>query len=254
MASDEKTAVTASEILGLMTDPQSEVAFIHAIRKAFQGKPNFSTPFNIDQVGALAAALDSHEYATENMLEKPRFQDRLRLMDFCVKQKLIEGPILEFGVWSGRTINFMASALPTRKLFGFDSFEGLPEGWFTSTAGKGQFNREGKPPEVKPNVELVVGWFDRTLPVFLDAHAFDQIAILHVDCDIYSSTQTIFAHLHSKIAVGTVIIFDEYYNYPTWRRHEYAAFQEYCNFRQVKYEYIGLVPAGEQVAVRILAK
>jgi predicted O-methyltransferase YrrM len=74
-----------------------------------------------------------------------------------------------------------------------------------------------------------------------------------VDCDLYSSTQTVFAHLHPKIAPGTIIVFDEYFNYPTWERHEFRAFQEYVRFRQVRYEYIGLVPSSQQVAVRILA-
>ena len=142
--------------------------------------------------------------------------------------------------------------LPTSKIYGFDSFEGLPEDWSGTTGRKGTFSLEGKLPAIADNVELVVGWFNRTLPSFLDTHEFKQISLLHIDCDIYSSAQTVFAMLHEKIASGTIIVFDEYFNYPLWERHEYRAFQDFVDFRQVKYEYIGLVPSKEQVAVRIL--
>jgi len=130
----------------------------------------------------------------------------------------------------------------------------LPEGWFDKTKGKGQFSLEGRPPpNVSENIELIVGWFDRTLPDFVDTHNLSEISLLHIDCDIYYSTQTVLNILKDKIVPGTIIVFDEYFNYFTWRRHEFKAFQEFVSFRQLKYEYIGLVPTGEQVAVRILS-
>ena len=74
---------------------------------------------------------------------------------------------------------------------------------------------------------------------------------MHVDADLYSSTVTIFKHLRERIVPGTVIIFDEYLNYPEWQRHEYKAFQEYVTSSGVRYDYIGVVLDGEQAAVRI---
>jgi predicted O-methyltransferase YrrM len=106
-------------------------------------------------------------------------------------------------------------------------------------------------PAVVENVELVVGWFDDTLPGFAAAHADEALALLHVDCDLYSSTKTIFAALARHIVPGTVIIFDEYFNYPEWRLHEYKAFAELTRERGIDYEYIGLVPSHQQVAVRV---
>jgi hypothetical protein len=42
-----------------------------------------------------------------------------------------EGLVLEFGVWSGRTIDLVADRVgPSRTVHGFDSFEGLPQEWF----------------------------------------------------------------------------------------------------------------------------
>ena len=37
--------------------------------------------------------------------------------------------IMEFGVFSGTTINIIASNLEKHKIYGFDSWYGLPEKW-----------------------------------------------------------------------------------------------------------------------------
>ena len=82
------------------------------------------------------------------------------------------GLYLEFGVASGRSINFIASRVPTgpdgQKILvhGFDSFEGLPQDWREGRES-GFFDRGGKLPAVAPNVRLYPGWFDDTLPAFL---------------------------------------------------------------------------------------
>ena len=117
-------------------------------------------------------------------------------------------------------------------------------------AEKGLFAVEKLPP-VPANAELVVGWFDRTLPDFLDRHP-EPVSFLHIDCDLYSSTQTILTQLKERIVPGTVIVFDEYWNYPDWRRHEYLAFKEFVAQHRVRYCYTSLVPGFEMVAVQIL--
>ena len=57
---------------------------------------------------------------------------------------------LEFGVASGNTINYI-SKFTTDKVYGFDSFEGLPEKW-RDGFDKGSFNRHGILPHVNSNV------------------------------------------------------------------------------------------------------
>jgi hypothetical protein len=247
----------AVEILAsLLEDDDGKKIFADAVYAAFLEKHASTTrAYNIDswEVGRLAAAIESHRYASQKMVGVPRFLHRNELLNFACTNITVDGPSLEFGVWSGLSINLIASLLPSSKVYGFDSFEGLPEAWFGKSSGIGQFSRNGELPQVRENVELVAGWFDRVLGPFLDAHEFDQVALLHIDCDIYSSTQTVFSYLHEKIGPGTIIVFDEYFNYPTWQRHEYAAFQEFVAYRQIKYEYLGLVPGDMQVAVRILS-
>ena len=48
------------------------------------------------------------------------------------------------------------------------------------------------------------------------------------------------------------IVFDEYFNYPNWQKHEFKAFQEFVAANGIKYEYIGYVTTLEQAAVRII--
>lgn len=155
--------------------------------------------------------------------------------------------VLEFGVFSGRTINHLAS-LARVKVYGFDSFEGLPERW-RSGFPQGFFKVDSLP-RVKPNVELVKGLFNDTLPAFIQAHP-EPVGFLHIDCDLYSSTQVIFAMLRERIGPGCVIVFDEYFNYPGWQDGEFKAFHEFLDATGLSYRYIGYCKVGEQVALLI---
>jgi hypothetical protein len=159
-----------------------------------------------------------------------------------------DGLILEFGVATGSTINHLALQT-SDKVYGFDSFQGLPEDWRPDHLA-GLFRRTDLP-AVRPNVELMVGWFEDTLPGFVSAHP-EPVSLLHIDCDLYSSTKTILYYLSHKIIRGTVIVFDEYLNYVGWRSHEYKAFQEFIGATGLNYRYVGMVPNHQQVAVQIL--
>ncbi|MFZ0406878.1 MAG: class I SAM-dependent methyltransferase, partial [Cyanobium sp.] len=137
-----------------------------------------------------------------------------------------DGMILEFGVYTGRTLNYIARSIPDKIVDGFDSFDGLPEFW-RDGFGKGHFAVDHLPP-VELNVRLHTGWFEDSLPEFLGQMPLDKaVAYLHVDCDLYSSAKTIFDALSDRITSGTIIVFDEYFNYPGWRQGEFKAFQEF---------------------------
>jgi hypothetical protein len=165
-------------------------------------------------------------------------------------QDLVDvGLVLEFGVATGRTLNQFAKWLPNNTVYGFDGFQGLPEDW-TSRMRKGFFARRTLP-RVRKNCELVVGWFDQTLPTWVEQHR-EPIALLHVDCDLYSSTVTILNKLKNQLVPGSVIVFDEYMNYPGWQLDEFKAWQEHCKAYGLKYEYIGRVSRHQKVAVRVV--
>ena len=99
---------------------------------------------------------------------------------------------------------------------------------------------------------MIHGWFNKTLPIFIKNHD-EKIALINIDCDIYSSTRDIFQYLGPKITEGTVIVFDEYIINKTWRDDEFKAFQEWVCAKRITYEYITVSFFSKQVAVRILS-
>jgi len=153
------------------------------------------------------------------------------------------GLILEFGVASGKTITHIATRCPESRVYGFDSFRGLPEHWAGNRFSARNFNRHGILPKVPPNVELVSGWFSETLPGFLAEHP-EQVGFLHVDCDIHSSTRYVLTALAERLRPGAVIVFDEFFNYPGFRQHEYRAFHEFVAESGRGYKFVSF--AGNQ--------
>jgi len=202
------------------------------------------------------ASEESAQYVLQHMRAVPNFDTDYDLHKWITTTQLdsdllSRGTVLEFGVATGRTLNQFAHWLPNKPVHGFDGFEGLPEDW-TSRMRKGFFARSNLP-RVRKNCQLWVGWFDQTLPGFKEKVQLTRpIALLHVDCDLYSSTVTVLNKLKDNIVPGTVIVFDEYINYPGWQLDEFRAWQEHCKMYGVNYEYIGRVSRHQKVAVRVL--
>ena len=196
------------------------------------------------------AKQQSIDYIVAHMDDALIFEDRWALLRFALDEAPEAGLILECGVADGASLRHLAAAT-TRMLQGFDSFEGLPEHWSGTFERKGKFGRGGALPEVPSNVALHKGWFEQTLPAFLTAHPQEPIAFLHVDCDIYSSTVTVFRETGPRLQPGTVIVFDEYFNYPNWQRHEFRAFQEFIRDTGFSYRYLGFAQKNGHVAVML---
>jgi len=200
---------------------------------------------------AIAAKRESVDYIRAHMLAAQVLEDRYALLDFALAAAPATGLVLEFGVEKGLSINCIARRTP-RPVHGFDSFQGLPQLWAGTREAAGAFNRGGRLPKVAANVRLHVGWFDATLPEFLAAQpAGETVAFLHIDCDIYASTRTVFDHLEKRLVPGSVIVFDEYFNYPGWQQHEFRAFQEFVARGNRAYDYIGFSAERGHVAVRL---
>ena len=157
---------------------------------------------------------------------------------------------LEFGILSGKTVNVIASQVGGRPVYGFDSFEGLPENWGPGFR-KGAF-KTNKLPIVLPNVQVVPGWFEEVLPQFLGEHA-GQVAFVHIDSDVYSSARYVLATLAGagRLSKGTVIQFDEIFAVKgaLWYRSEYDAFREFKEEYKLRYHWLGY--AGEAAALCI---
>ena len=195
------------------------------------------------------AAEEAADYIDEKMPDALGFETQKELLDFALGEVGETGQYLEFGVAGGGTIRFIAARCSGQQVHGFDSFQGLPESWTGTRLQSKAFARPGDLPKVPGNVELHKGWFSETLPGWRDANP-GPVAFLHVDCDIYSSTREVFAGVGDRLGKGSVIVFDEYFNYPNWRNHEFKAGQEVVDGAGVDYEYLGY--ARNQVAVKVL--
>ena len=152
---------------------------------------------------------------------------------------------LEFGVASGNTINYI-SKFTNDKVYGFDSFEGLPEKW-RDGFDKGAFNRNGDLPKVHSNVELIKGLFNETLLSFINTHN-KKVSFIHMDADLYSSTKYVLEVLKDYIDTDCIIVFDELLNYPGFDgdNGELKAFYEFITENNVDYDWIGMngTPTG----------
>lgn len=189
--------------------------------------------------------VSSAEFVSTAMPLARRFKDRCAVLDYALASAPAAGLVAEFGVYSGATLRRIAARRP--RPHGFDSFSGLPEDWRDSYR-QGMFTVDGLPPV--GDAELHVGWFEDTLPEFLAKHQ-GNAAFLHLDADLYSSTVTVLTHVEDRIVPGTVLLFDEYFNYPGWQGHEHRAFQEFIERTGHAFDYIAFNSRGEQVAVQI---
>jgi hypothetical protein len=195
----------------------------------------------------LEAKRETLDYIKANMPDAPYFEKHPALVAYALDQVTKDGLYLEFGVGRGKSMRWIAPRV-NGTVHGFDSFEGIQEYWNGNPIGS---FAQSKRPSVPDNVLFHVGYFDATLPGFRETYD-EPVAFLHVDCDLYSSTVTIFEGLGDRLQPGAIILFDEYYNFHRWQQHEFKAFQEFVEQSGVKYEYIAFSVTGQQVAVRIL--
>jgi len=218
---------------------------INEINTHVMGKKTDS--YDILTMANILATFESAKYFSEKLSKASNFQNDLALLTHAISIRKLDGQLLEFGVASGRTINHISS-LTEKTVYGFDAFTGLPETWRTGFS-EGLFSRQSLP-VVNKNVELLIGFFENTLDNFVKNNN-EYISLLHIDCDLYGSTKTIFDKLGHLIKSDTVIVFDEYFNYPGWQHHEFKAFQEYVDRKKIKYRYDSFVSTHQQVCVVI---
>jgi O-methyltransferase len=134
----------------------------------------------------------------------------------------VQGAVVDCGCWKGGSTAkiSLASALTARKLFVFDSFQGIPqndEGFVQTIHGQSITFRAGDYQadieEVRDNlrlygnsseVALTAGWFHETLS------AFDEKVVLpYLDVDLVASTMTYIAYLWPRLMPGGALFFQD---------------------------------------------
>jgi hypothetical protein len=160
-----------------------------------------------------------------------------------VNYELVEGDVIEFGVYSGRSLMLLSLAhegfkdtthgkiTPERTFIGVDSFMGLPkndhvrwsEGVFgvnhswhpfisigtviTPTCVIESFEKAKLP---KPTI--IQGVFNSE-NVTKQMEKIDKVSVIHIDCDLYESTYDALNLIKHKLQSGTIILFDDWFNY-----------------------------------------
>jgi len=112
------------------------------------------------------------------------------------------------------------------RYFAFDSFEGLPDvsgvDAGNSRFTKGRYNcseEEFRAILSRYGVDLdkvttVPGWYDDSLTDEIkQRHGLTAAAVVMVDCDLYESTRPVLAFITDLVVDGTVIVFDDWFNY-----------------------------------------
>lgn len=166
-----------------------------------------------------------------------------------------DGCFVECGVWRGGCLAVLASIAQAegrgRLIYGFDSFEGLPE----QTAADNDHGKEfvGSCAATRQDVietfetwgiplddtRLVKGWFEETVPAICEE--MPPIAALRLDGDWYESTRICLEYLYPKLVPGGVVILDDYL---TWTGCK-AATDEYRTRHDINSELVITDPLGE---------
>jgi hypothetical protein len=196
------------------------------------------------------------------------FRNATRFVDY----ELVHGDIFEFGVYTGRSLALLAHYHEvnkksihhidfTRRVVGFDSFEGLPGGdehprWktgmfrvnhsFHPICKKGErvtpeiiymlFEKYELPPPI-----IEAGLFSQVLPKVIGPK-YQAAAVVHIDCDLYESTKAVLFGIQPALQEGTILLFDDWFNFRGSRhKGEQKAFFEFME-RQKDWTYSSYQP------------
>ncbi len=163
-----------------------------------------------------------------------------------VHDTLIEGDLLEFGVSVGNSleqlIQYSEEIGLKINIYGFDSFEGLPEPSSLDAPywQKGQFAAdyesvlERLKAKSRPSVSLVKGWFSDTLARPDIRANITSVAFARIDCDLYQPAAECLEFLEGRLVDGAYLCFDDWTDNPN--TGETRAFFEFfdrtkCKFR-----------------------
>jgi len=163
------------------------------------------------------------------MVSKERL---INVYDQCEKFKNTNYSFVECGVAKGGCLALMSyTAGNNNKIYGFDSFEGMPDitekdisdynksniyGGFGSVGDnlsggiENVYNTFKTLNIAMKNTTLIKGFFKDTLNIPENIDSIGNIGVLRLDGDWYESTLICLEKLYDKVVVGGIIIIDDY--------------------------------------------
>lgn len=205
---------------------------------------------DLELLGQIDSSITSSRYVDVAMHGSRPCSSRTEVMDFAIAAATVNGFVCELGVFRGESLNRIAKLFAPQEVYGFDTFTGLPEFWRPGFP-KGKFDTSSERLEFEGNCRLYKGLFSESIPQFL-AKVDLPAKLIHIDCDLYSSSRCALDLLTPRMRPGTILVFDEYFNYPNWILHEHKAFLEVMSTSGTSYKYISHSKRGEQVAILLM--
>lgn len=209
----------------------------------------FRTEAEAGEAGFNHEWFDKNPGSWESKMENfPKYVRRQNLTRFLVLYEIfkkvldVKGSIVECGVNQGfgtmSWAKFSAILEPvnlTRRIYGFDTFEGFPSVSEQDKSKTSDHVRKGDLAadaleeltglaEVYdstrflghvPKVKLVKGDAADTIPRFIEEHPHLVVSLLFLDFDLYEPTRVALEHFVPRMPKGAVIAFDELDN-PLW--------------------------------------
>jgi hypothetical protein len=180
---------------------------------------------------------------------KNRCQTREQIWHLYLKEHNSNSAFLEFGVWQGKSINYMALVRPDCIFHGFDSFEGLPEDWKERHA-KGTFATDFSKLKFRSNIFIHKGMFHEKISDIFETN--EKVVGIHIDCDLGSSTDIVLNNL-SKLIIEQkpLLLFDEMFNYKGFEDHEFKSFLNWINKNELNFSIEATNLNQEQVLIKL---
>lgn len=230
--------------------------FGHGFRKAFNSELDHiirNKSFHLESRHEYEKKKKSYQFF-ENEIEKS-FLSKNRLDNLSYALEKIEkinnkNLFLEFGVFHGRTTNFISDILKSYNinLTAFDSFEGLSEDRKGTSDKMGTFeNKNFENLKLNENIDLIKGNIYETFPKFL-SNIQNKIDFIHIDTDTYEVSKFILENAKSRLNKNSIIVFDDFHNFPGWSQGEHKSLLE--TFQNNEYEYLSF-SYSHQASIRI---
>jgi hypothetical protein len=219
-----------------------------AVKSALTRLGERCSPRTIHRLNAIVNYLEVGRWMRAHGFETSRRLNTREEIFAAIAADVAEEPVLylEFGVFEGDSMRSWSRLLRNERsqLHGFDSFEGLPDGW-SLAEGRGHFSTGGAPPEIgDPRVRFFKGWFEHTLPAYEPPD--HERLVVNVDADLYSSAAFVLTSLEGLIEPGTYLYFDEFND----RAHELRAFDEFLTRTGMQFRTVAVSPELSHVAFR----
>ena len=175
------------------------------------------------------------------VLCKDRRADLFRPIFKEIAERNLPGDYLEFGVYRGSSFvtaynEAQKHGLNYMRFFAFDSFRGLPDGelynWgqgFYACSDQRFLRIAGKAGVDLGRVHVVKGFYEDSLTDATKARcAIRRAAVVHLDCNLYSSTAQALAFITDMVDEGTVLVFDDWAAFRASDEHgQRRAFREW---------------------------